>query len=114
MSRREVGRVYTPRNIAERIVHACLSRWLDERQTAADSRAGSTCRVLDPACGDGAFLLAVFDELCRRRRIDAASIKLAIVREHLFGADIDPAAVAALRARLVERIGAAGDLGAKA
>jgi len=72
-------------------------------------------RILDPACGDGAFLLEVFDELCRRSGATTrqpADLRLEIVREHLFGVDIDPIAVEILRAKLVEQIAATGELAA--
>jgi adenine-specific DNA-methyltransferase len=77
------------------------------------------CRVLDPACGDGAFLLEAFDELCLRHERDetarlgadelsadegAAERRLAIVRDQIFGVDIDPPAVLVLRDRLLERL----------
>jgi SAM-dependent methyltransferase len=76
--------------------------------------------VLDPACGDGAFLLEVFDELCWRHQLIAgvneathdhpsSSARLALVRNHIFGVDIDPPAVEALRKALLERIAATGE-----
>ncbi|MBS0266335.1 MAG: Eco57I restriction-modification methylase domain-containing protein [Planctomycetes bacterium] len=97
---RELGSVYTPPQIAADMVRKCLSRW---RTTPADH----TCRILDPACGDGAFLLAACQELSATRfgptMTDlAASDRLQIIREHLFGVDIDPAAIHALHSRLVE------------
>jgi hypothetical protein len=92
---------------------------------AAD-RALDTCRILDPACGAGAFLLPAFDELCARtlatgavagsagrtvknaRRQPDSVARLAVVRRQIFGVDIDPAAVEQLRNSLVDRIGATG------
>src|SRR6516162_6031815 len=70
---REIGSHYTPHALANRMVAACLDRWAGNQTgmstTATDS---SCCRVLDPACGDGAFLLEVFDELCRRFAVGLA------------------------------------------
>ncbi len=78
----------------------------------------SSCRVLDPACGDGAFLLAVFDELASRRfppaRQLSAGQRLALVRDQIFGVDIDPPAVAALRSELLTRIDPPDELAAEA
>ncbi len=128
MTPRELGSIYTPRSIAHRIVGACLERWSSTTRTASHQSQGQ-CRVLDPACGDGAFLLEIFDELCRRysdetgtqlQALDRAGLgdgpefRLHVVRNHLFGADIDPPAVAALQARLLERISATGELAALA
>jgi hypothetical protein len=82
-------------------------------------------RILDPACGDGAFLLAAFDALeswYRNRSTTyrfaalgpamveegdenlTAAQRLQIVRRHLFGVDIDRAAIARLVKRLCARI----------
>jgi len=107
---RELGSVYTPPEIARRMVAACLDSC--QRRSAPDT---APCRILDPACGDGAFLVEVFDELCRRSsNAVAAAKRLAIFRDHIFGADLDPAAVATLQSRLLERIGAAGALASQA
>lgn len=124
--RRELGSVYTPQAIARRMVRACLEQFVSE-PVESDTRAHfPDCRLLDPACGDGAFLLEVFDELCWRYQAglktsvgarDApadvatdSARRLAIVRDHIFGVDIDPPAVDALRKALLERIAATGDI----
>lgn len=106
MPRRELGSVYTPQAIAGKMVRSCLDRWFDADSAATGGPALVDCRVLDPACGDGAFLLEVFDELCRRRGADDSAARLEIVRSSIFGVDIDPPAVAALRLKLLDRIGA--------
>jgi hypothetical protein len=124
-TRRGLGRIYTPPAIARKIVRGCLDRW----DQCADSSPGATgqtaCRILDPACGDGAFLLEVFDELWRRSEQPAArcddrnqcaadAFRLGLVRDHIFGVDIDQPAVEALRMRLLERIVPPGNLTADA
>ncbi|MGE5194158.1 MAG: hypothetical protein ACM3U2_16805, partial [Deltaproteobacteria bacterium] len=120
-TRRELGSVYTPQAIARRMVCACLDRWSELHGAAAGQPGAFSCRVLDPACGDGAFLLEVFDNLCRRReelparsgdpdRSSAAAVRLGVVRNHIFGVDIDPPAVEALRAQLLKRIAPTDDL----
>ena len=121
MPRRELGSVYTPQAIAGRMARACLDRFFAATGGSENLAASPICRVLDPACGDGAFLLEVFDELCRRfempasvpgasrdrcDHLDAFAQRLAIVRNHIFGVDIDPPAVEALRKALLERIAA--------
>jgi SAM-dependent methyltransferase len=85
-------------------------------------------RILDPACGAGAFLIPAFDELSARTSAHAATAKrsgraagdgrgplssagrLEVVRRQLFGVDIDPAAVDQLRKTLFDKVGAAGNL----
>jgi hypothetical protein len=92
------------------MVAACLDSHEGSRATDL-----APFRVLDPACGDGAFLIEVFDELCRRsNNAVAAAGRLAIVRDHIFGSDLDPVAIATLQSRLLERIGAAGALAREA
>jgi adenine-specific DNA-methyltransferase len=125
MTPRELGRVYTPAAIARRIVAACLERWSNAGESDPNGTHPPDCRVLDPACGDGAFLLEVFDALCRRAGKSAhaeadpvseggASFRLGLVRDHIFGADIDPPAVDAIRQKLLERIAATDALAAEA
>lgn len=92
---RQLGRHYTPRNLAQRIVRAGLDALSGDTVT-------SSCRVLDPACGDGVFLLEALDELRERRRPEVETRE--IVRDCLFGVDIDPAAVSSLRRSLIGRI----------
>eukprot|EP00913_Durusdinium_trenchii_P028511 g26739.t1 len=66
--------------------------------------------IIDPACGDGALLLPLFDEFVARaapRTLDADSPsrrKLEIFSRHFFGVDIDRAAVEQLRQQFFERI----------
>lgn len=76
--RRAAGAYFTPRPIAEGLVRFAAG-------TAPDR-----LRVCDPAVGGGAFLLAA------GRWLEAAGLDRAtIVREHLWGADSDPGALAA-------------------
>ena len=109
---REHGRHYTPTELARRMVRSGL---------AAVEGLGPVDRprILDPACGDGAFLLEVFDELCARELVSrgaaaddpavASAIKLRILNQQVFGCDIDSRAVATLRETLIERVGVSGD-----
>jgi adenine-specific DNA-methyltransferase len=121
---RELGSHYTPKAVARSMVRACLDRWLGEASASPGGVNSPGCRVLDPACGDGAFLLEVFDELCRRYAIESAACapgsdcecnestvqRLDIVRRHIFGVDIDLPAIEALRSHLRARIAASGEL----
>lgn len=115
-SPRELGSVYTPQAIAAGMVRACLDRCSAEAIRAERGTSGPPnepkCRILDPACGDGAFLLAAFDDLAGRRQSPTLTPedRLQIVRERIFGVDIDPPAIAALRSQLFSRINPSGDL----
>jgi SAM-dependent methyltransferase len=78
---RPAGRVYTPAALADRVAGRTLGPLLG---TSPDG-----LRICDPACGDGALLAAAWK---------AAGGSGAVGR--LAGADTDPAAIAAARARL--------------
>src|SRR5690606_29183768 len=74
---RRLGAHYTPPPLADRV--AAL---------AMDERPGPVT-IADPACGGGALLLAA------ARRLESDGVeRSAIVRELLFGADLDPVAAA--------------------
>jgi hypothetical protein len=122
---RELGSFYTPAAIARRMVVACLDRWASAGEFGPTATQPIRCRVLDPACGDGAFLLEVIDELCRRadkstdleahaHSASGALFRLGLVRDQIFGVDIVRSAVEALRGRLLERIAAGGAMAAEA
>lgn len=96
--RRQLGSYYTPAPIVRFIVKRCLR---DDLPVGT----GAGPRILDPACGDGVFLAGVFDRLAAGKTF-SQSERLAIVREHIFGVDIDPPAVMAARATLREKIAA--------
>lgn len=81
--RRELGAFYTPADVARRLV-----------AIAFDGLDGAL-RVCDPACGDGAFLLAAATAL-EARGIDRATI----ARELLWGCDIATEPVLAARAAI--------------
>lgn len=90
--RRELGSYYTPRFIVRRMLSDCLPSLI----------ADDEFHILDPSCGDGAFLLEAFEML--REHFEEADFDLAIVRNHLFGVDVDHAAVESLRERFLNRL----------
>ncbi len=74
-------------------------RFLDDGTPAAGTFPGwperaAELRVLDPCCGSGHFLVAAFELLRRFRMIeeglDAAAAGDAVLRDNLFGLEIDP------------------------
>lgn len=78
--RRRLGAWYTPAELVDALVDAVLPPGI---------RPGARLRVLDPACGDGRFLV----EVSRRLAAHGAEAELT-------GVDIDPGAVAAARSAL--------------
>lgn len=100
--RRTLGSYYTPDWIA---------RWMVAQALATDEPSSTEyCgRILDPACGDGGFVLPVLDALAARLSIGPTdtSARLQIVSEHVFGVDADQAAIDSLRQRVAAWIGKA-------
>lgn len=85
--RKAKGVVFTPRAVADGLVAAATD------DIPADRLCG--WRVLDPACGGGAFLLAA------ARRLAALDVPIdEIIAERLWGIDIDPGAAAVTEASL--------------
>ncbi|MGQ0634835.1 MAG: Eco57I restriction-modification methylase domain-containing protein [Planctomycetaceae bacterium] len=100
-----IGRHYTPRELSRRMVRACLD---------ALPQAAAGLRVLDLACGDGAFLCEAYDELCRRdARSSTVAGRLAILRRQVFGVDVDAQAIGSLRTRLVAQAAAREETAAR-
>jgi hypothetical protein len=87
--------VYTPAAVASYLAEQALER-------VPDSESGP--RVLDPACGVGALLLAAYEVLLRRRQESGPRLTLRergrLANECLFGIDIDPVAVETTRLAL--------------
>jgi hypothetical protein len=89
-ARRERGAFYTPMFLADTAV---LQAW-----ELLTNDARSECRVLDPACGSGVFLVRLFQRLCEHRRAQTGKRTvtwgdlLAIVRR-VHGCDVDGDAV---------------------
>jgi adenine-specific DNA-methyltransferase len=77
--RSRLGAYYTPPPLAERLVAMATSAGVN----------WSKCRVLDPACGGGAFLSAVAAPLVKAGQGTAAQI-LASIASRLKGFEIDP------------------------
>jgi adenine-specific DNA-methyltransferase len=88
---RPPGVVYTPKWLARFVVDQAL----DRQEVRAD------VRWLDPACGDGVFLVELVERLAHR--VDAGSLP-ALVQKTLFGVDIDPLACVRARAAVVSAV----------
>jgi len=84
-----VGVHYTPACIVDYMV----------RETLGTADSEST--VLDPSCGDGAFLTAAFERLCQGHpRGKQPAERRRIASGQIFGVDVDAGAVQAARLRL--------------
>jgi len=98
------GSYYTPREIVDYMVNSSLDVYLEtKRQTdteSSDTELLLQCKILDPACGSGAFPCDIMNEIIHRidpeRKLDQLGQyrrKLEIVRKVIYGVDIQPMAV---------------------
>ena len=98
--RKEQGIFYTPTFVVDYIVRNTLGSLLRDKRVDVER-----IKVLDPACGSGSFLIKAFDYLKSRlyldddsklRRIDEQgiySVKTSILKNNIYGVDLDPKAV---------------------
>lgn len=114
--RRTSGSFYTPRALVERVFDAALNAALarDDFANSLDAlRAGSpvvgvaatrlrarlaSLRILDPACGSGAFLVHALETVARLRAgcgdaLSPGALRRDILARQLFGVDREPTAV---------------------
>jgi len=99
--RRAQGTYFTPRELLQETVERALAAALSGGDAAQIRRI----RILDPAVGSGAFLLEALIQLERARAAlcpgeRPAERRRAIVRDNLFGVDLDPMAVRLAELRL--------------
>ena len=92
--RRGTGAFYTPQSMVAHVTGAALSEALAGDGIAQVERI----RVLDPACGSGAFLVRVLEQLADAAVKGGDSRPIAAVRRDvltrsIFGVDINPTAV---------------------
>ncbi|MGY5862654.1 MAG: DNA methyltransferase [Candidatus Thorarchaeota archaeon] len=107
-SRRALGAIYTPLAVSDYICEIAIGAELDRK--LARIQKGDlegfeqflSLKILDPACGPGAFLISAIEVFRRRsstieaaaRKVGLASIDLRrLLRENLFGVDVDKAAL---------------------
>ncbi|RYZ04710.1 MAG: hypothetical protein EOO73_23070 [Myxococcales bacterium] len=86
--RKRTGSYYTPEALTAVVVERALA--------ALPASPEAPLRVLDPACGAGAFLVQAGRQLARRSARELPRI----VQEELFGVDVSPLAVAVAEASL--------------
>jgi N-6 DNA Methylase len=93
---------YTPMSVASLLAADTLGTWLrDHRPNKAEQ-----VRLVDPACGSGSFLVAGFhlvrSALESEGRTLRPAAREAILRESIFGADIDAKAIEITQLQLLE------------
>ncbi len=98
--RKEQGIYYTPTYVVDYIVKNTVCELLKDKKVDANQ-----IKILDPACGSGSFLIKAFDyiqkhfsngEEAKQHRLDsqgAYSIKTEILKNNIFGVDLDNKAV---------------------
>ncbi len=113
--RHATGAFYTPMPIVTRVADTALEaalvrrgipgRWLDAARSgsppvddAAVRKALGSLRVLDPACGSGAFLVHVLDRLTQLHVAagdtrPVSTIRRDVATRSVFGVDVNPTAV---------------------
>lgn len=91
---RQQGRYYTPRFLVEAMLRLALDPLLPSNCLSA----GPPLRILDPACGEGAFLLAIAERFSNAWKGEETEFDRPTPPQ-LFGVDIDRAALAMLHGR---------------
>ena len=99
--KKEQGIFYTPPYIVQDILSMGLKEFINEK--SLDSI--KNIKILDPACGSGAFLISAFNMLKERyekelKRNISYSEKVNILKNNLYGVDIDSKAVELTRLNL--------------
>jgi len=84
--RKNEGQYYTPKKVVKYILD----------KINIDLKKNKNLRILDPACGSGQFLLEAYDILYKQYKeieTDEKKIHQKIIKNHLFGFDIDKIAI---------------------
>ena len=102
------GVYYTPSYVTNYIVSEAIGKWLNDKKTEIaktfdeDSNefleeyknALSSIKVLDPACGSGAFLVEVLDFLLHEwKKLGVDNNYKSILQNNIYGVDINPNSV---------------------
>ena len=101
--RKEQGIYYTPSYIVDYIVKNALGPVLDKCKTIEDIKK---IKVLDPACGSGSFLIKAFEVIFEKYkefgfRGQEDILKIQILKENIYGVDLDQQAVEITRLNLL-------------
>ncbi len=93
--RKGSGAFYTPQHLVEHVTGETLTAVAADSLGLEDLRA---LRVLDPACGSGAFLVHILERLAAMRRDrgepgSVADVRRRVLASSIFGVDLNPTAV---------------------
>jgi adenine-specific DNA-methyltransferase len=96
--RKNSGSYYTPQTLVERLADQALDSLLQSTAEDGDLESLQRVKILDPACGSGAFLVYVLESLALRRQRCAepgslADIRRRVLSTSIFGVDLNPMAV---------------------
>jgi len=105
--RKEQGIYYTPKFVTKFIVEATLGDFIKEHNHEEIAKV----RILDPACGSGSFLIRAFDELLNYHAAYLGKNvndltqdeRLPVLKQSIFGVDLDSQAVDIARLNLLLR-----------
>lgn len=112
--RKEQGIYYTPSFVVDYIVKSTVGEYI-KTHTFEEIR---NVKILDPACGSGSFLISAYQELENywKRNSDFAQLtldseefyskKVDILKNNIFGIDLDPKAVEIAQLNLLLKISA--------
>lgn len=102
--RKSQGIYYTPKYIVEFIVKETLGEVLKKTKPKNISKI----KILDPACGSGSFLTAAYDKILEHLTKKNPQISLFaqfdILKENIFGVDIDAQAVEIAQLNLLLKV----------
>jgi len=108
---RLTGSYYTPTPIADFIVDKAIGKWIQKKtinQTEIEKiELLKSIKILDPAVGDGVFLLAAAQWLLSARKNNGDNAPTSKIREYiatnnLFGVDIQREAVLECKSRILQ------------
>lgn len=96
--RKNSGAFYTPQSLVEELTGHALRSTLQQRSRASNLDRLAGLRILDPACGSGAFLVYVLERVSALRREHGepgsiADIRRRVLSSSIFGVDRNPMAV---------------------
>ncbi len=102
-ARKSSGSFYTPREIVDYMVDKSINAYLDTKLTKDYSfeelkQALFDIKIIDPACGSGAFPMGILNNIFNRLRdvdptLDPYKTKLQLIENCIYGVDIQPIAV---------------------
>lgn len=102
-ARKSSGSFYTPREMVDYMVDKSIDSYLETKLGSSFSneelkQALFNIKVIDPACGSGAFPMGVLNNIFNRLlniepNLDAYKTKLELIENCIYGVDIQPIAV---------------------